>query len=154
MSENLFNKKELNIDDIKLLLPHRYPMLLVDKVRDIIPEKSATGIKCVTINEPFFHGHFPTKPIMPGVMIIEAMAQTAGILVLSNLKTICNKAQVYFMSVENAKFRKPVVPGDVLEMRVEKIRHKSNVWKFSGKAYVDNELHTEAIFMAMINENK
>ncbi len=143
---------ELLIDDIKECLPHRYPMLLVDRVKDLVPGESAVGVKCVTINEPFFNGHFPNSPIMPGVMIIEAMAQTAGVVVMKKNQHRGKKMEVFFMAIENAKFRKPVMPGDVLEMKVEKIRHKANVWKFSGKGYVNGVLHAEATFMAMMNE--
>lgn len=127
-------------------------MLLVDKVENLIPGQSATGIKCVTINEPYFTGHFPDNPIMPGVLIIEAMAQTAGIVTLVNVKRPVDAVDVYFMAIESAKFRKPVIPGDVIELQVELIKNKSNVWKFSGKALVKGALHAQATFMVMMSE--
>ncbi len=152
-------KKELDIvldiNVIKKLLPHRYPFLLVDKVKDIIPFESATGVKMVTANEWYFEGHFPNHPIMPGVLIIEAMAQTAGVLILhsqqlekSNITD--EQSMVYFMSMDNVKFRKPVVPGDALEINITKERVRGNVWRFTGKAFVDGSLTNEATFTAMV----
>lgn len=150
----------LNITDIQKLLPHRYPFLLVDKVRDIVPFESATGLKMVTSNEWFFEGHFPGHPIMPGVLIIEAMAQTAGVLILYSTQLQQNHSKihemnhkVYFLSVEEAKFRKPVLPGDALELKVTKERARGNVWRFKGRAYVDNVLCDEVTFTAMVAEN-
>ena len=113
----------INIEEIIKMIPHRYPFLLIDRVQDVVPETSATGIKNVTINEPFFPGHFPHKPIMPGVLIIESMAQTAAVLVVSGLGSEKEGKLVYFMSVESARFRKPVIPGDRLNIEVKK-RHK------------------------------
>lgn len=153
----------LTIQDISGLIPHRYPFLLVDRIEDIILNESAVGIKNVTMNEWFFQGHFPDHPIMPGVLIIEAMAQTAGALVVKSLKVKAeeegqeeNKSMpmVYFMSVEGAKFRKPVGPGDVLKLKVTKEKSHGTVWKFKGLAYVDDTLASEATFMAMIVNNK
>ena len=132
------------------MIPHRYPFLLIDRVQDVVPETSATGIKNVTINEPFFPGHFPDKPIMPGVLIIESMAQTAAVLVVSGLGTETEGKLVYFMSVESARFRKPVIPGDRLEIKVKKRQTRGNVWKFDGQAYVQNILVAESGFTAMI----
>ena len=132
------------------MIPHRHPFLLIDRVQDVLPETSATGIKNVTINEPFFPGHFPDKPIMPGVLIIESMAQTAAVLVVSGLGPETKGKLVYFMSVESARFRKPVVPGDQLEIKVIKKQARGNVWKFDGLAYVQNTLVAEAGFTAMI----
>ena len=132
------------------MIPHRYPFLLIDRVQDVVPKTSATGIKNVTINEPFFPGHFPDKPIMPGVLIIESMAQTAAVLVVSGLGTETEGKLVYFMSVESARFRKPVIPGDQLEIKVKKRQMRGSVWKFDGQAYVQNMLVAESGFTAMI----
>lgn len=132
------------------LLPHRYPMLLIDRIVDINGDKSATGIKNVTINEPHFQGHFPEMPVMPGVLIVEAMAQTAGAVVMNNMGAVADTKTVYFMTIDGARFRKPVVPGDVLELHVEMIRSRGPVWKYSGKAMVEGALVAEAEFSAMI----
>lgn len=140
----------IDIDKIMTMIPHRYPFLLIDKVIAVIPDHSATGIKNVTINEPHFVGHFPTKPVMPGVLIIEAMAQTSAVLVVETLKLHSEGKLVYFMSVENARFRKPVGPGDTMHIHVVKERNRKNVWKFSSKATVDGTLVAEATFTAMI----
>ena len=140
----------IDIEGIIKMIPHRYPFLLIDRVQDVVPKASATGIKNVTINEPFFQGHFPNKPIMPGVLIIESMAQTAAVLVVSGLGSEIEGKLVYFMSVESARFRKPVVPGDQLEIKVIKKQTRGNVWKFGGQAYVGNILVAESGFTAMI----
>ena len=140
----------INIEEIIKMIPHRYPFLLIDRVQDVVPETSATGIKNVTINEPFFPGHFPDKPIMPGVLIIESMAQTAAVLVVSGLGSEKEGKLVYFMSVESARFRKPVIPGDRLEIKVKKRQTRGSVWKFDGHAYVQNILVAESGFTAMI----
>ena len=132
------------------MIPHRYPFLMIDRVSDLIPNKSAIGIKNVTINEPHFQGHFPDKPIMPGVLIIEAMAQTAGVLVVHSLGDETHGKLVYFMSVENAKFRNPVLPGDVLKIHVETKQHRKSVWKFDGTAKVNDVIVSESTFTAMI----
>jgi len=134
---------------IQRIIPHRYPFLLIDKVRDIVSGVSCVGIKNVTNNEPHFQGHFPDMPIMPGVMIIEAMAQTSGILVGVTLGLIDKQAKVFFMGVDAVKFRRKVVPGDVLELHVKALRSGGKVWKFEGKAMVEGELATEATFTAM-----
>lgn len=147
MSEELL---ELNINEIKDCLPHRYPMLLIDKVKDLKLGEGAVGIKNVTFNEPFFQGHFPARPIMPGVLIVEAMGQTAGVVVSKTMNLEKNGGLVYFMSMDNVKFRKLVEPGDVLHLHVVKEKSRGNVWRFSGKAYVDGNLVTEAVFTAMI----
>ncbi len=136
---------------IQRILPHRYPFLLVDKVVDIVAHKSAIGIKNVTFNEPHFQGHFPGKPIMPGVTIIEAMAQTAGVLVGMSMELADRNMLIYFMSVEKAKFRRMVVPGDVLKMNVVTLRGGGKVWKFSGRAEVDGQLACSAEFTAMMD---
>ncbi len=140
----------IDILEIKKLIPHRYPFLMIDKVINLVPGESATGIKNVTINEPFFQGHFPEKPIMPGVLIVEAMAQTAGVAVMKLDQIDPTGKLVYFMTLDECKFRRPVVPGDVLHIIVEKKQQKMNVWKFQGTAKVDGKLMTSAIFSAMI----
>ena len=140
----------IDIDKIMEMIPHRYPFLMIDRVSDLIPDKSAIGIKNVSINEPHFQGHFPDKPIMPGVLIIEAMAQTAGVLVVHSLGDETHGKLVYFMSVENAKFRNPVLPGDVLKILVETKQHRKSVWKFDGIAKVNDVIVSESTFTAMI----
>ena len=142
----------IDIEGIIKMIPHRYPFLLIDRVQDVVPKTSATGIKNVTINEPFFPGHFPDKPIMPGVLIIESMAQTAAALVVSGLGPETEGKLVYFMSVESARFRKPVVPGDQLEIKVIKRQTRGKVWKFDGQAFVQNTLVAESGFTAMISD--
>lgn len=139
---------------IQRIIPHRYPFLLVDKVRDIIPNESCIGIKNVTFNEPQFQGHFPGMPIFPGVMIIEAMAQTSGILVGLSMGLVDKNATVFFMGVDAVKFRRKVVPGDVMELHVRTLRGGGRVWKFEGRAMVDGELACEATFMAMFDVPK
>jgi 3-hydroxyacyl-[acyl-carrier-protein] dehydratase len=139
----------LTVEDIMKLIPHRYPMLLIDRVQDIQLDHSAVGVKNVTFNEWFLQGHFPGKPIMPGVLIVEALAQTAGVLVM---KTVNEKEEklVYFMSIEEAKFRKPVVPGDILHLKVTKEKNRGPVWKFRGEAWVGDAIVAEAVYTAMI----
>jgi 3-hydroxyacyl-[acyl-carrier-protein] dehydratase len=139
----------IEVEEIMQMIPHRYPFLLIDRVKEIIPDSSAVGIKNVTMNEPFFQGHFPDHPIMPGVLLIEAMAQTSAVLVIKTTGDVVGKV-VYFMTVDNARFRKPVRPGDQVELHVEKIRNRGNVWKFRGKAKVDGQLMSEATYSAMI----
>lgn len=139
---------------IKRIIPHRYPFLLVDKVRDIIVNKSCIGIKNVTANEPQFEGHFPNMPIFPGVMIVEAMAQTSGILVGLSMDLVDKNANVFFMGVDAVKFRRKVVPGDVMELHVVALRGGGRVWKFEGRAMVDGELACEAQFTAMFDVPK
>ena len=140
----------LDIKRIMHAIPHRYPMLMIDKVVDVVPGNSAVGIKNVTVNENFFQGHFPDHPVMPGVLIIEAMAQTAAVLVVESLGAHAAGKVVYFMTIENAKFRRPVVTGDTLRIHVTKNRHRGNVWKFSGVALVDGVSVAEATYAAMI----
>ena len=139
-----------DIDLIQRILPHRFPFLFVDRVRDIRGSESAVGIKNITFNEPQFQGHFPKAPIMPGVIIIEAMAQTAAVMVGIALDFADKGAMVYFMSVETCKFRRKVVPGDVMEMHIVTKRGGGKVWKFHGRAMVGDELACEADFTAMI----
>jgi 3-hydroxyacyl-[acyl-carrier-protein] dehydratase len=141
---------EIGIERIMQMIPHRYPFLLIDKVVDVRPDKEAVGVKNVTINEPFFAGHFPQRPVMPGVLIIESMAQTAAVLVVQTLGADAEGKLVYFMTVDSARFRKPVVPGDTLSVRVAKQRNRGSVWKFTGEAFVGDKLVAEATFAAMI----
>ena len=136
---------------IQRILPHRYPFLLVDKVRDIVVNEGCVGIKCVTMNEPQFTGHFPEMPVFPGVLIIEAMAQTSGILVGLSMDLVDKNAKVFFMGVDGVKFRRKVGPGDVLELHVKALRGGGKVWKFEGKGIVDGELACEATFTAMFD---
>ena len=136
---------------IQRVIPHRYPFLLIDRLEQIVPKQSAVGIKNVTMNEPQFQGHFPGAPIFPGVMIIEAMAQTAAAMVGISLDLADKGALVYFMGVEKAKFRRKVVPGDVLELHVNALRGGSKIWKFEGAAKVGDDLACEAVFSAMID---
>lgn len=135
---------------IKRIIPHRYPFLFIDKVRDIVPFEGAVGIKNVTANEPHFQGHFPDHPIMPGVTIIEAMAQTAAVVVGISMNVVDEQMQTYFMGIDNCKFRRMVVPGDVLELHCRAIRSGGKIWKFEGKALVDGQLCASAEFTAMM----
>ncbi|MDP7600035.1 MAG: 3-hydroxyacyl-ACP dehydratase FabZ [Rhodospirillales bacterium] len=146
LTENTF----IDIEKIVEMIPHRYPFLMIDRVSDLVPEESAVGHKNVTINEPHFQGHFPSKPIMPGVLIIEAMAQTSAVLVVHTLGGEAEDKLVYFMSVENAKFRRPVQPGDVMKIYVNTKQHRKAVWKFDGVAKVDEQIVAESTFTAMI----
>ncbi len=143
-------QKPISVTEIMDLIPHRYPMLLVDRILEYVPHESAVGLKNVTFNEPFFNGHFPGNPVMPGVLIVEAMAQTAGILVVHSLGQSGAGKMVYFMTIESAKFRKPVVPGDSMHIHVQCIKSRGNVYKFRGEAKVDGVLCAEAEYSAMI----
>ena len=140
----------LDIKRIMHAIPHRYPFLMIDKVLDVVPGQSAVGIKNVTSNENFFQGHFPGHPVMPGVLIIEAMAQTAAVLVVESLGSHAAGKVVYFMTIENAKFRRPVVPGDTLRIEIRKVRHRGPVWKFSATVRVEGISVAEASYSAMI----
>ena len=140
----------LDIKRVMAALPHRYPMLLVDRIESLDPEKGIVAIKAVTINEPFFQGHFPARPIMPGVLIVEALAQAAGVLAVEALGLAGSGKLVYFMAIENAKFRAPVEPGVLLRLEVEFVQKRSTVCKFAGRAMVDGKLAAEANFTAMI----
>jgi 3-hydroxyacyl-[acyl-carrier-protein] dehydratase len=139
-----------DIARIMQAIPHRFPFLLVDRVVEIIPDRSAIGIKNVSINENFFQGHFPAHPVFPGVLIIESMAQTAAVLVVETLGPSAAGKLVYFMTVDGAKFRKPVVPGDQMRVHVRKEKQRGNIWKFSAEAKVDGHLVAEAAYGAMI----
>ncbi len=139
-----------DIAQIMESIPHRYPFLMVDRVVEVRLNHSAVGVKNVTINENFFQGHFPSRPVMPGVLIIESMAQTAAVLVVRTLGPSANGKLVYFMTVDSAKFRRPVGPGDQLRIHVVKERQRQNVWKFQGTAKVDGVVVAEAVYSAMI----
>lgn len=143
----------IDVRGILDILPHRYPLLLVDRVEELVPHERAVGVKNVTFNEPHFLGHFPGTPVMPGVLIIEAMAQTAAILAMVSLGEQVKGKLVYFMAIENAKFRKPVVPGDVLKLHVHKERERGRVWKVTAEAMVEGQLVCEASLTAMIADN-
>ena len=140
----------LDIGRVMAALPHRYPMLLVDRVEEIVPDRSIVAIKAVTINEGFFAGHFPGRPIMPGVLIVEALAQAAGILAVESLGLAGSGKLVYFMAIDGAKFRKPVEPGVLLRLEAEFVQKRASVCKFAGRALIDGQLAAEANFTAMI----
>ena len=140
----------LDVVQLMNMLPHRYPMLMIDRLEEIVIDHSAVGVKNVTANEPYFQGHFPRRPIMPGVMVIETMAQAAAALVVYSMGLNPEGRLVYFMSIENARFRKLVRPGDTLRVYVEKVQKRANVWKFKGEARVEGALCAEATYTAMI----
>jgi 3-hydroxyacyl-[acyl-carrier-protein] dehydratase len=140
----------LDIRRVMAALPHRYPMLLIDRIEELVPRKRIVAIKAVTINEPFFQGHFPTRPIMPGVLIVEAMAQASGVLAVESLGLAGSGKLVYFMAIDGAKFRRPVEPGVLLRIEIELVQDRGSVCKFAGKAYVEGKLAAEASFTAMI----
>ncbi|MCD6132868.1 MAG: 3-hydroxyacyl-ACP dehydratase FabZ [Deltaproteobacteria bacterium] len=142
----------MDIEEIKRILPHRPPFLLIDRIVDVKEGSSITAIKNVTYNEPFFAGHFPHKAVMPGVLIVEAMAQAGGVLCFLSLneKRPTSDRVVYFMGIEKARFRKPVVPGDSLKLKVNIIKRRGNIWKIEGKAFVEEDIVAEAIMMAQV----
>jgi 3-hydroxyacyl-[acyl-carrier-protein] dehydratase len=148
----------MDIQQIMRYLPHRYPFLLVDNILELTPGEGIVGIKNVTYNEPFFGGHFPNFPVMPGVLIIEAMAQVAGIFGLDTLGLRAGDAdadtKIFFLSIDKARFRRPVRPGDTLVMTMKLLNHRRNIWKFSGRAEVDGVLACDADMMASIGESK
>jgi 3-hydroxyacyl-[acyl-carrier-protein] dehydratase len=157
MSEPFVINKELpsyDVVGIQKLIPHRYPFLMIDRVVNIVSGQSIVGIKNVSINEPHFPGHFPNHPVMPGVLIVEAMAQTSAVLVMHTLGSVAHGKVVYFMSVEGSKFRKPVVPGDVLHIHCEAQKSRGNVWRFSGIAKVEGVKVAEGVYTAMIVDEK
>jgi 3-hydroxyacyl-[acyl-carrier-protein] dehydratase len=157
MSDHLIINPELESYDvmgIQKLIPHRYPFLMIDRVVNVVKGESIVGIKNVTINEPHFTGHFPNHPVMPGVLIVEAMAQTSAVLVMHTLGATAHGKVVYFMSVEGSKFRKPVVPGDVLHIHCEAQKSRGNVWRFAGVAKVDGVKVADAVYTAMIVDGK
>ena len=142
----------MNIDEIQNVLPHRYPFLLVDRCEEYKPSESIVGIKCVTVNEPFFQGHFPAYPVMPGVLIVEALAQTGAVLMSKSLEVDVGGKAIFFMSADNCRFRAPVRPGDVIRMPVQVVRHRGDVFKFAGKAMVGDKVAAECEFAAMVVE--
>jgi 3-hydroxyacyl-[acyl-carrier-protein] dehydratase len=144
----------MEIKEIMSILPHAYPFLLVDRIIEIESGKRIVGLKNVTFNEPFFPGHFPGRPIMPGVLIVEAMAQTAGILVFNSLPQDHFKTPVYFLGIDNVRFRKPVIPGDQLRLELEITKHRQLIWGFKGKALVEGNLVAEAELLAMLGDEK
>ena len=146
--EDIVKKKEIDIQEIMRLLPHRYPLLMVDRITSLIPNHSVKGIKNVTANEPCFQGHFPGRPIFPGVLILEGMAQTGGCMAFCSIPEMIGEKLIYFAGIDKARFRKPVVPGDQLEYRLELLRHKRMVMVMKGQAFVDDQLVTEAELMA------
>jgi 3-hydroxyacyl-[acyl-carrier-protein] dehydratase len=146
--------KTIEAGEILQLIPHRYPIMLVDRVVDYEENKYAEGIKNVTFNEPQFNGHFPNHPIMPGVLIVEALAQTSAILVSKSQVDNPEDKLVFFMSIEKAKFRKPVIPGDTLTLRVDVVQNRGSVWKFDGKGLVNGKVVAESSFSAMIVDKK
>jgi len=143
----------LDVEQIKRLLPHRAPFLFVERLCEIRPGESAVGYKAVSYNEPYFQGHFPDLAVMPGVLIVEAMAQTAGALVVHTLGLTSDNRVTYFLTIDKARFRRPVRPGDMLRIPVRALRRRGPVWKFTGAAFVDGELCAEAEFGAMIRDN-
>jgi 3-hydroxyacyl-[acyl-carrier-protein] dehydratase len=149
MTDEVKTLEAFDIQKLLTLLPHRYPFLLIDRIRDVDGDNSAVGIKNVTMNEPHFTGHFPGRPVMPGVLIVEAMAQTAGAICVANLGDD-SPSLVYFMTIDGAKFRKPVVPGDVLEIHVRKLKQRGTIWRFACEAKVEGQKVAEAEISAMI----
>ena len=144
------NKECCNIDEIKKLIPHRYPFLLIDKVTDIVKNESATGVKNVTVNEPYFPGHFPESSVVPGVLQVESMAQTAAVLVAKSLNFSESNALVLLTTIDNAKFRKPVIPGDIMSLFISVKRIRNKLWKFYGQVIVDSQRVSECEFSAMM----
>ena len=144
------NTESCNIDEIKKLIPHRYPFLLIDKVTDIVKNESATGVKNVTVNEPYFPGHFPSSSVVPGVLQVESMAQTAAVLVAKSLNFSESNALVLLTTIDNAKFRKPVIPGDVMSLVISVKRIRNKLWKFYGQVIVDSQRVSECEFSAMM----
>lgn len=145
---------EIDINEILLRLPHRYPFLLIDRAEEYRAHQSIVGVKCVTVNEPFFQGHFPTYPVMPGVLIVEAIAQTGAVLMSKSLDVDVVGKTILFMSVDNCRFRAPVRPGDVMKMHVEVLRARGDIFKFRGRALVGEKVAAEAEFAAMVVETQ
>lgn len=153
MSNEITKDPILNIEEIIEMLPHRYPILLIDRVVEFNAGENIVALKNVTFNEPHFQGHFPSKPIMPGVLIVEAIAQASALFVIQTLGEEAKGKLVYFMSIDNAKFRRPVTPGDSVYFHVKKLQNRKAVWKFYGEAVVDGKKVAEATVSAMISEN-
>lgn len=146
------SETEIDITEILARIPHRYPFLLVDRCEDYQPHQSIVGIKCVTVNEPYFQGHFPGYPVMPGVLIVEALAQTGAVLMSKSLDVDVGGKAIFFMSLDNCRFRAPVRPGDIIRLNVEVLRARGDVFKFRGRATVDDKITAEAEFAAMVVE--
>ena len=144
---------QIDMQEILRRIPHRYPFLLVDRCENYQPHTSITGIKCVTMNEPFFQGHFPNNPVMPGVLIIEALAQTGAVMMSKSLNADVTKRTIFFTSLDNARFRNPVRPGAVLRMEVEVLKHRGDLYKFRGRGFVEDKLACEAEWAAMVVDN-
>ena len=144
----------MDVQEISSILPHRYPFLLVDRVLSFEPMKKLVAVKCVTVNEPHFNGHFPGHPVMPGVLILEALAQAAGLLARKSMTEDATAKMPYLMGIDNARFRKPVVPGDRVELHVEVVKRKGDVWREKGQAIVDGAVVAEAEFMAILVDAK
>ena len=142
----------MDINKIQEVLPHRYPFLLIDKIVSCQPDESVHAIKCVTINEPFFQGHFPGRPLMPGVLVVEAIVQAACYAVAIKAKEVIKNPGVSFMTIDKCKFRKPIIPGDVLNLYAKRLKKVKNVYKFEGKCVVNDVIHAECIFSAMIHD--
>lgn len=147
-------RTDIDIAEILARIPHRYPFLLVDRAEDYRPHRSIIGIKCVTVNEPFFVGHFPGNPVMPGVLIVEALAQSGAILMSKSLNADVEGKTIMFISVDEARFRQPVRPGDVMRMHVEVLKHRGDFFKFKGQAMVEGKLVAQAQFAAMVVEKR
>lgn len=143
---------QIDITEVLERIPHRYPFLLVDRCEEYKPNESIVGIKCVTVNEPFFQGHFPDYPVMPGVLLIEAMAQTGAVLMSKSLEVDTTGKAIFFMSADNCRFRSPVRPGDVVRMPVRVVKHRGDIFKFAGQALVNGKVAAEAEFAAMVVE--
>ena len=154
MSEEAQAGTAIDFAEVLRRIPHRYPMLLVDRAEDYVPHTSIVGIKNVTQNEPFFQGHFPGNPVMPGVLIVEALGQTGAVLMSKSLDADVEGKTIFFMSVDGARFRRPVRPGDVLRMHVDVVRHRGDLFKFRGEAKVEGKLVAECEFAAMVVENR
>lgn len=154
MSSDSTSAAPLDVDQIKKLLPHRAPFLFLERLAEIVPGESAVGYKAVSYNEPYFIGHFPDFPVMPGVLIVEAMAQTAGALVMHTLGLAASDRRVYFLTIDKARFRRPVRPGDLLRMPVKALQKRGPVWRFGGEAYVGDKICAEAEYSAMIAEKE
>ena len=154
MNRDAVDSRPGTVDIVRIMemIPHRYPFLMIDRMIEAVPDAHAVAIKNVSINEPYFQGHFPKQPVMPGVLVIESMAQTAAVLVVMTLGSSAEGKLVYFTSIDSARFRKPVTPGDTVFVRVEKRRRRGNLWQFTGEARVDGALMAEATFAAMIIE--
>ena len=150
--DNLLEKTKFEISDIIKILPHRYPFILIDRIEIIRPGESLIALKNVTINEPFFQGHFPGRPLMPGVLVVEAIVQAACFTVAMKLKDTMKNPGVSFMTIDKCKFRKPIIPGDVLNLKVNRLNKVKNVYKFEGKCFVNDVIHAQCIFSAMIHD--